>query len=206
MCGIVGAASGRNIVPMLIDGVRRLEYRGYDSTGLAVINGTAQHPRLQRLVSTARVAHLAEQARSSQARRNHRHLAHAVGDARRTDADERASARVELRDRRRSQRHHRELRSAARPAEGRGLRIPDADRHRGDRASGPFALARAGRRRLAARRTGGDRRVSRRVRHRGHLDARSRAASSARASAARSSWASVNRITSSHPTPLRCCR
>ena len=66
MCGIVGAASGRNIVPMLIDGVRRLEYRGYDSTGLAVINGTAQHPRLQRLVSTARVAHLAEQARSSQ--------------------------------------------------------------------------------------------------------------------------------------------
>ena len=39
MCGIVGAASARNIVPILIDGIRRLEYRGYDSTGLAVIDG-----------------------------------------------------------------------------------------------------------------------------------------------------------------------
>ncbi|SRR6266545_342348 len=66
MCGIVGAASSRNIVPILIDGIRRLEYRGYDSTGLAVINGSAEHPRLSRLVSTARVANLAAQAESSQ--------------------------------------------------------------------------------------------------------------------------------------------
>jgi glucosamine--fructose-6-phosphate aminotransferase (isomerizing) len=65
MCGIVGAASNRDIVPILIDGIRRLEYRGYDSTGLAVINGSAQHPRLSRLVSTARVANLAAQAESS---------------------------------------------------------------------------------------------------------------------------------------------
>ena len=41
MCGIVGAASTRNVVPILIEGIRRLEYRGYDSTGLAVINGDA---------------------------------------------------------------------------------------------------------------------------------------------------------------------
>ena len=41
MCGIVGAASARNVVPVLIDGIRRLEYRGYDSTGLAVIDGGA---------------------------------------------------------------------------------------------------------------------------------------------------------------------
>jgi glucosamine--fructose-6-phosphate aminotransferase (isomerizing) len=65
MCGIVGAASDRDIVPILIDGIRRLEYRGYDSTGLAVINGTEQSPRLLRLVSTARVANLAAQAESS---------------------------------------------------------------------------------------------------------------------------------------------
>jgi len=61
MCGIVGAASSRNIVPMLIDGIRRLEYRGYDSTGLAVLNG-ALGTSLQRLVSTARVADLDAQA------------------------------------------------------------------------------------------------------------------------------------------------
>ena len=65
MCGIVGAASTRNIVPTLIDGIRRLEYRGYDSTGLAVINGTVGAPRLTRLVSTARVADLAAQAKAS---------------------------------------------------------------------------------------------------------------------------------------------
>src|SRR5437016_4620380 len=57
MCGIVGAVAGQNVVPILIEGIRRLEYRGYDSTGLAVINGG-----LHRLVSTARVADLAAQA------------------------------------------------------------------------------------------------------------------------------------------------
>jgi len=57
MCGIVGAVARENVVPILIEGIRRLEYRGYDSTGLAVINGS-----LRRLVSTARVADLAAQA------------------------------------------------------------------------------------------------------------------------------------------------
>ena len=62
MCGIVGAASNQNIVPLLIDGVRRLEYRGYDSTGLAIIEGDDGNAQLSRLVSTARVADLASQA------------------------------------------------------------------------------------------------------------------------------------------------
>ncbi|MBK7051736.1 MAG: glutamine--fructose-6-phosphate transaminase (isomerizing) [Rhodoferax sp.] len=56
MCGIVGAVSNRNIVPILVQGLARLEYRGYDSCGVAVYaNG------LQRARSTARVAELAEQ-------------------------------------------------------------------------------------------------------------------------------------------------
>ncbi|MFO1302987.1 MAG: glutamine--fructose-6-phosphate transaminase (isomerizing) [Burkholderiales bacterium] len=62
MCGIVGAASARNVVPVLIEGIRRLEYRGYDSTGLAVLNG-ADGTALTRLVSTARVADLDAQAK-----------------------------------------------------------------------------------------------------------------------------------------------
>ena len=62
MCGIVGASSARNIVPVLIDGIRRLEYRGYDSTGLAIIGNNTAVPHLERLVSTARVADLAAQA------------------------------------------------------------------------------------------------------------------------------------------------
>jgi len=65
MCGIVGAASNANIVPVLIDGIRRLEYRGYDSSGLAVIEGGGGEARLARLVSTARVADLAAQVDAS---------------------------------------------------------------------------------------------------------------------------------------------
>ena len=37
MCGIVGAIAERNVVPILIEGLRRLEYRGYDSAGVAVL-------------------------------------------------------------------------------------------------------------------------------------------------------------------------
>jgi len=42
MCGIVGAVAPRDIVPVLIEGLRRLEYRGYDSAGVAVLNGTGK--------------------------------------------------------------------------------------------------------------------------------------------------------------------
>jgi glutamine---fructose-6-phosphate transaminase (isomerizing) len=57
MCGIVGAVSARNIVPILVQGLQRLEYRGYDSCGVAV----HQAGRLQRARSTARVAELQAQ-------------------------------------------------------------------------------------------------------------------------------------------------
>ena len=39
MCGIVGAVAQRDVVPVLIEGLRRHEYRGYDSAGVAVLNG-----------------------------------------------------------------------------------------------------------------------------------------------------------------------
>ena len=57
MCGIVAAISRSNVVPVLLEGLRKLEYRGYDSAGLAVLN-----PGLQRLRSVGRVAELAAQA------------------------------------------------------------------------------------------------------------------------------------------------
>ena len=63
MCGIVGAASHQNIVDVLVEGLRRLEYRGYDSCGFAVINGNdAKHP-IKRARTTARVSELAEQGK-----------------------------------------------------------------------------------------------------------------------------------------------
>jgi glucosamine--fructose-6-phosphate aminotransferase (isomerizing) len=47
MCGIVGAVAGRDILPILIDGLQRLEYRGYDSAGVALLNGTGKLKRLR---------------------------------------------------------------------------------------------------------------------------------------------------------------
>jgi len=61
MCGIVGAISTRNVVPVLLEGLKRLEYRGYDSAGVAVLNDDARregHSLLRRLRSTGRVAEL----------------------------------------------------------------------------------------------------------------------------------------------------
>jgi glucosamine--fructose-6-phosphate aminotransferase (isomerizing) len=56
MCGIVAAVSNRNIVPVLVQGLQRLEYRGYDSCGVAVYAGG-----LKRARSTSRVAELQAQ-------------------------------------------------------------------------------------------------------------------------------------------------
>ena len=47
MCGIVGAVADRNVVPILIEGLKRLEYRGYDSAGIAVLNGSKHLLRLR---------------------------------------------------------------------------------------------------------------------------------------------------------------
>ena len=54
MCGIVGAIAQRNVVPILVEGLRRLEYRGYDSAGVATI---ADH-RLQIVRAVGKVAEL----------------------------------------------------------------------------------------------------------------------------------------------------
>jgi glucosamine--fructose-6-phosphate aminotransferase (isomerizing) len=62
MCGIVGAVSTRNIVPILIEGLKRLEYRGYDSCGVAV----HQNGQLRRARSTSRVAELEANVRSDE--------------------------------------------------------------------------------------------------------------------------------------------
>jgi glucosamine--fructose-6-phosphate aminotransferase (isomerizing) len=70
MCGIVAAVANRNVVPVLLEGLRKLEYRGYDSAGLAVLNGG-----LHRLRSVGRVAELAAQAEATQAT-GHTGIAH----------------------------------------------------------------------------------------------------------------------------------
>lgn len=57
MCGIVGGVSGRNVTPILLEGLKTLEYRGYDSSGLAVINGS---DGLVRIRATGKISVLEE--------------------------------------------------------------------------------------------------------------------------------------------------
>jgi len=63
MCGIVGAITERNVVPILMEGLRRLEYRGYDSAGIAV---RSENARLQRIRSVGKVAELQQLLGQSQ--------------------------------------------------------------------------------------------------------------------------------------------
>ncbi|MGQ0526212.1 MAG: glutamine--fructose-6-phosphate transaminase (isomerizing), partial [Betaproteobacteria bacterium] len=60
MCGIVGAVAQRDVVSVLLEGLKRLEYRGYDSAGIAVLSEEAANgaPALRRLRSAGRVAEL----------------------------------------------------------------------------------------------------------------------------------------------------
>ena len=147
MCGIVAAVSSRSIVPILIEGLRRLEYRGYDSCGVAL----HQDGELRRARSTARVAELGGQRRDRPPARRHRHRPHPLGDARRAGGEQRPSALLARAAGRRStspakppaspqrsgrpgaQRDHREPRRAARRAAGSRLRLRHPDRHRGHR-------------------------------------------------------------------------
>lgn len=62
MCGIVAAAAGNNIVPVLVEGLKKLEYRGYDSAGLAVVGRAG----IERVRSVGRVAELESESAATQ--------------------------------------------------------------------------------------------------------------------------------------------
>src|SRR5262249_13257354 len=59
MCGIVGAIASRDVVPILTEGLKRLEYRGYDSAGIAVLDGG-----IRRVRRVGRVSEMENAARS----------------------------------------------------------------------------------------------------------------------------------------------
>ncbi len=64
MCGIVGAIADRDVVPVLIEGLKRLEYRGYDSAGIAVLNDESGRCEIRRVRRTGRVSEMEAAAHS----------------------------------------------------------------------------------------------------------------------------------------------
>ena len=97
MCGIVGVVAERNAVPILMEGLRRLEYRGYDSAGIAVIGADR---KLERLRTVGKVKVLEEALEAAPIRGTRRHRAHPLGDPRRAERAQRSPARLARRPRR----------------------------------------------------------------------------------------------------------
>ena len=135
MCGIVGYVGAQQAAPLLLEGLGRLEHRGYDSAGVAVL-GPGKGSRLRVAKKAGRVRDLADAAAQA-VRRQGRHRPHPVGDPRPGERRQRAPARRHQgRRRRRAQRDHRQRRRAASRAGRRRRRPGLRHRHRGARPPG----------------------------------------------------------------------
>ena len=133
MCGIVGYVGSRQATPIVFEGLKRLEYRGYDSAGIAVIqDGQIADPPRGRQAGQPGTA-LGSQADGGP----DRHRPHPLGHPRQTLADQRPPPPgLHRPGRRHPERHRRELSLAAPGTQGRGPSLFVRDRHRGDRPPG----------------------------------------------------------------------
>ena len=129
MCGIVGYAGGRDVVPVLLNGLSRLEYRGYDSAGVAVISDN----RLKIYKTKGRLSALCELMEGC-CPGNTVGIGHTRWATHGEPSFENSIPnQLFRRYRRRSQRYHRKLHEAERVAGSRGRGVYVGDGHRGRR-------------------------------------------------------------------------
>ena len=89
MCGIIGIIGHEPAAPQLIDALKRLEYRGYDSAGVATLEGG----KLTRRRAEGKLKNLEQRLAREPLVGNDRHRPHPLGDAWPADREQRASAR-----------------------------------------------------------------------------------------------------------------
>ena len=131
MCGIVGYVGSGRACPILIEGLKRLEYRGYDSAGIAIQNGSGLHV----VKAAGKIRELEELLAQRRTRSGTRHRPHPLGDARRAERRQRPPAhRLRGRHRGGPQRHHRELLRRSRRRSQKEGHVFRRHRHRGARA------------------------------------------------------------------------
>ena len=184
MCGIIGYVGKKAAAPILLEGLRRLEYRGYDSAGVAVLHGTDLLVRKKKgKIDDGLARLLAAEPAAGQAR----HRPHPLGHARPALRRKLPSAPRSIRqDRRRPQRRHRKLRPPQGQAAQSRAQVPVRDRHRSARASDRRVLRETSRQEIGDAQpadAGGLRRPARshrHLRHRRHLHATIPTPSSAR--------------------------
>ncbi len=127
MCGIVAAVAQRDVAPLLIAGLKALEYRGYDSAGLAVLDrGEIRRVRAKGKVREMEALYLADPLPGGTGIAHTRWATHGVPNE--ANAHPHVAGSVSHG----AQRHHRELRQPARRAAGARPRVHFGDRHRGD--------------------------------------------------------------------------
>ena len=175
MCGIVGYVGGRPCEELLLAGLEKLEYRGYDSAGLSVIeDGEVDSVHAVGNLANLRAAvdERAANGAGALAVSPHRHRPHPLGDPRPRHRGERPPARRQLRQGpHRPQRDRREPRRPAQAAAGRRRGVHLRDRRRGRRPPDRRPLRRRPRRRRPRRL----RRAARPLRLRRHARRRARA-------------------------------
>ncbi len=133
MCGIIGYIGPKEVVPVLIDGLRRLEYRGYDSAGVAVVrNGVMDLRRSAGKLSNLEDVISADPISGDYGVGHTRWATH----GRPTEENAHPAPRLHRQDRRRPQRHHRELPRSEAGAPAAGPQVRHRDRHGDRRAPG----------------------------------------------------------------------
>ena len=120
MCGIVGYVGAQQAAPILLEGLQKLEYRGYDSAGIAVLDGST----IELAKACGVIKNLFAKTHDGEDLHGYIGLGHTRWATHGAPTEANAHPQQRRQVRHCAKRHHRKLHGAARDAQGQGLRVP----------------------------------------------------------------------------------